>query len=156
MNMVAAATTPIENPVNHKKSFLIKYKQQVLNTINDLMLLGHTLCNAIEKLNIPHSYHRRWGRTVSKVDTPAAHQPIVPFKIHGESHKIHRGHPSGIIFIEGNLKCLIFELWEQGLQVNSHTLTSEATRLSYNFKAKSTKEKVSSMRCFVKRVGPSH
>ena len=124
--------------------------------INDLMLLGCTFCNATEKWNVHHSYHWRWRKTIAKVNELAANQTVVPFKIHGESCEIHPWCPSGLTPIEGDLKQLIFELREQGYQVNSHTLKKEAVRLSDIFKAKGTKAKVSSMRCFVKRVGLSH
>jgi hypothetical protein len=54
--MVTSAAAPIENPVKGRKSFLLKYKQFALNAINDLMLLGYSLRNATEKVNIPHIY----------------------------------------------------------------------------------------------------
>ena len=55
-----------EVPVKGRWSFLLKYKRCVLNSINDLMLLGYTLRKAAEEVNIPHGYYRTWRRTVAK------------------------------------------------------------------------------------------
>jgi len=108
--MVTAVATPVENPVKGRKSFSIKYKRQVLSSSNELMLLGHTLRNAAEKLNVHHSYLLRYMKTVAKVDKLTANQTVIPFKIHGESCKIHPGHLGELVPIEGNLRHLIFEL----------------------------------------------
>ena len=103
--MVTSVAAPIENPVKGRKSFLLKYKRDALNAMHDHMPLGYSLCNATEKVNIPHFYYQNWRRTVAKVDQLASKQTVVPFKINGESCKIHPGCPSELVPIEGDLKC---------------------------------------------------
>jgi hypothetical protein len=120
------------------------------------MLSGYTLCAAAKEFNIPHWYYKRWRETVVQVDKLSSSDAVVPFKIHGDSRKIHPGRPSELDSFQGDLTRSIFEMREQGLPVNTRTLRKEAARLSNVFKNKSTKAKISSMNRFVKRAGLSH
>ena len=85
-----------EVPVKGRRSFSLKYKRCVLNSINDLMLLGYTLRKAAEEVNIPHGYYRTWRRTVAKADSLKTNEIVPPFAIHGEIRKLHPGRPSGL------------------------------------------------------------
>ena len=154
--MLSSVATVDKKTLKGRRTFTLKYKRYALNAINDLMLLGYSLREAAECQNIPHYYYKAWRKTVAKVDQMASKQAVVPFRFNGESRKIHPGRPSGLATIEHNLTRSIFELREQGLQVNTRTLRNEAARLSHNFKAKTIKAKVSSIKRFVKRVGLSH
>jgi hypothetical protein len=149
--MVSSISLPFNKPVQVRRSFLIKYKRYAINAINDLMLSGYTLCPAAEELNIPHWYNKRWRKTVVQVDKLTSSDAVVPFKIHGNSRKIHPGRPSKIDPFEGKLTRSIFEMREQGLPVNTSTLRKEAARLLQVFKNKSTKAKISSVYHFVKK-----
>jgi len=100
-------------------------------------------------LNIPHWYYKRWRKTVVQVDNLASSDAVVPFKIHGDCRKIHPGHPSELDPFEGNLMCSIFEMREQVLPFNMHTLRKEAARLLQVFDNK-TKAKISSVNHIIK------
>ena len=134
----------------------MKFKRQALNSINDMMLHGHSVRTASNALNLPHFYYKRWRKTIVKVDKLASSDAVVPFKINGDSHKIHPGCPSALDPFQGNLMHSIFEMREQGLPVNTRTLRKEAARLSQVFKDKSIKAKISSVNHFVKKTGLSH
>jgi hypothetical protein len=107
-------------------------------------------------LHIPHWYYKRWRKTVVQVDKLTSSDAVVPFKIHGNSCKIPPSRPSELDPFEGDLTRSIFEMRDQGLPVNTRTLRKEAARLSQVFKNKSTKAKISSVNCFVKKTGLSH
>ncbi len=75
---------------------MIKYKRHAINAINainDLMLSRYTLHATTKKLNIPHWYSKWWRKTVVQVDKLVSSDAVVPFKIHGDSHKIHPSCP---------------------------------------------------------------
>jgi hypothetical protein len=114
------------------------------------MLLGYTLRKAAEEVNIPHGYYRTWRRTVAKADGLKTNKIVPPFAIHGEIRKLPPGRPSGLGDIENDLTRSVFELREQGLQVNTRTLRKEASQLSNNFKDKTTKAKITCIQRFVK------
>ncbi len=154
--MVSSISILFEKPVQIRKSYSVKFKRHAINAINDLMLHGYTLCAATKELNIPHLYYKRWRKTIVKVDKLASSDAVVPFKINGESRKIHPGRPSALDPFEGDLMRSIFEMREQGLPVNTRTLRKEAARLSQVFKDKSIKAKISSVNRFVKKTGLSH
>ena len=94
-----------DNPVKGRQSFLLKYKRGVLNSINDLMLLGYSLRKAAEEVNIPHGYYKTWRRTVAKADCLRKNEIICPFAIHGEVRKLHPGCPIGLGDIQNSLTC---------------------------------------------------
>ena len=154
--MVSSISILFEKPVQIRKSYSVKFKRHAINAINDLMLRGYTLCAATKELNIPHLYYKRWRKTIVKVDKLASSDAVVPFKINGESRKIHPGRPSALDPFEGDLMHSIFEMREQGLPVNTRTLRKEAARLSQVFRDNSIKAKISSLNRFVKKTGISH
>ena len=122
MVSVSLEAVQADNPVKGRRSFSLMYKQEVLNSINDLMLLGYSLRNAAEEVNIPHGYYKTWRRTVAKVDCLRKNEIVRPFAIHGEVCKLHPGCPTGLGDIQNSLTRTLFELREQGLQVNTHTV----------------------------------
>jgi hypothetical protein len=142
-----------DSPVKGRRSFSLKYKRGVLNSINDLMLQGYSLRRAAEELKIPHGYYKTWRRTVAKADSLRKDEAVHPFTINGEVRKLHPGRPTGLGDFQNSLTRSVFELREQGLQVNTRTVRKEASRLSEIFKDKTKIAKVSCIRRFVKRVG---
>jgi len=82
---------------------------------------------------------------VYKVYKMITSKAVVPFNIHGDSHKIAPGWPSYLNQIESNLLHALFEWREQGLQVNSRTVHKEAFQLSRDFREKSRKTKISNV-----------
>jgi hypothetical protein len=114
------------------------------------------LLTDFEEFKIPHWYYKHWRKTVTNVNKILSSKTVVPFTILGDGHRIHFGHPSEPVPIECDLMHSVFQLMEQGLQVNTHTLRNEAARLPQNFKDKSTKAKISTMHCFIQEVGLSH
>jgi hypothetical protein len=145
-----------DKPVKAMKSYSIKYKHQVINAINDLILHGHTVRTASNKLRLPHWYYKCWRKTVYNVDKMIALRIIVPYNVNGDSCKIHPGPSSHLDDIESNLSHAVFELREQGLQVNTWTVRKEASRLSHKFKGKTTMANISIVNRFINRVGLSH
>ena len=156
MVSVSLEAVQADKPVKGRRSFSLKYKRGVLNSINDLMLLGYSLRKAAEEVNIPHGYYKTWRRTVAKADCLRKNDIVRPFTIHGEVCKLHPRRPTGLGDIQNLLTCTVFELRELGLQVNTCTMRKEASRLSEIFKDKTTTVKISCIQCFVKQVGLSN
>ena len=144
------------NLAKGRRSFSLKYKRGVLNSINDLMLQGYSLRNAAKKLSIPHGYYKAWRKTVAKADSLRKDEAVPPFNINGEVRKLHPGRPNGLGYLQDSLSRSVFELREQGLQVNTRTMRKAASRLSEDFKEKTKLAKVACIRRFVKRVGLSN
>ena len=104
-----------DKPVKARKSYSIKYKRQVINSINDLILHGHTVRIASDKLRLLHWYYKCWRKTVYNVDKMIASKDIVPYNVNGDSRKLHPGQFSHLHDVESNLSRTVFELREQGL-----------------------------------------
>ena len=90
---------------------------------------------------------------VAKADSLRKDEAVHPFTINGEVCKLHPGRPTGLGDFQNSLTRSVFELREQGLQVNTHSMRKEASRLSEIFKDKTKIAKISCIRRFVKRVG---
>ena len=117
----------------------MKFKRQALNSINDMMLHGHSVRTASAALNLPHFYYKRWRKLVSSADRHISANAIVPSGITGETRKVHPGRLSQLAPFQGELLTSVFEMRQQGLPVNTRTLRKEAARVSDEFKLKSTK-----------------
>jgi hypothetical protein len=86
-------------------------------------------------LNLSLFYYRRWKNFLGKVDeldasNKAASKPTV---VSGESRQLHHGCPGILQAVENDLTHALFELHEQGLQVNTQNFCKEASRLNENF-----------------------
>jgi hypothetical protein len=112
MVSVSLKAVQADNPVKGRRSFLLKYKRGVLNSINDLMLLGYSLRKAAEEVKIPHGYYKTWRRTVAKVECLRKNEIVRPFAFHGEVRKLQPGCPAGLGDIQNSLSCTVFELRE--------------------------------------------
>lgn len=122
----------------------------------ELVLRGDSVRTASDKVGIPHWYYKRWRKTVFQVDQLLSTKAWVPFNIKGDSRKIHPGPKSQLNAIENNLTRSLFELREQGLQVNTRTLRKEAARLSTEFRGKTRTAKISCVNRYILRAGLSH
>ncbi len=134
----------------------MKFKRDALNAINECVLRGDSIRTASDKVGIPHWYYKRWRKTVFQVDQLLHTKAWVPFNIKGDSRKIHPGPKSQLNVIENDLTRSLFELREQGLQVNTRTLRKEAARLSTEFRGKTRTAKISCVNRYILRAGLSH
>jgi hypothetical protein len=71
---------------------------------------------------------------IEKMDEMELSGLFVPFKIMGDICKIHPDKPSSVSTIKCKLMCAIFDLWEQGWQVNTRTAREGASRLTHEFR----------------------
>ena len=94
--------------------------------------------------------------SVKTVDDLLQKDDLLPFNIGGDIKKLHPGRKSSLTTIKSELSCSIFELHEQGLHVNTHTVQKEASRLSSNFKNKTSTAKIRSVQRFIKSIGLCH
>jgi hypothetical protein len=113
---------------------------------------------ACRGLNLPHYYYGRWKKLLKSIDeldasNKAASKPAV---IVGESRQFHHGRPGILQAVENDLTHALFELREQGLQVNTRTVRKEASRLSESFRNKTLLAKKAIVFRFLKRVGLTH
>jgi hypothetical protein len=145
-----------EKQAQARRSFSIKYKRQAINTINNFMLHGHTICTASNAFNLPHWYYRRWRKAVMKVDQLASADTVVPSGITGDTRKVHPSRQSQLAPFKGKLFTSVFEMRRQGLLVNTCTLRKEAARVSDEFKILSTQAKISNVYHFFKILGLSN
>ena len=83
---------------------------------------------------------------------------VIPFNMHGDSHKIPQGWPSNLNHIESWKQFVACSVWVEGAgsQVNSMTVYEEAFQLSHDFRKKSSKTKMSGVSWFINRIGLSH
>lgn len=116
-----------DKPVKARKSYSIKYKYQMINSINQLILHDHTVCTASNKLGALHWYYKCWRKTVHAIDNMISVQAIVSYKIYGNIHRIHPAPLRHLINVDSNLSHAEFELRDQGLQVNTWTVHKEAS-----------------------------
>ena len=151
--MVTSLSPSPDKQVKARKSYSMKFKCEALNSINDLVLHGDSIRIASEKVGIPHWYYKCWRKTVNKVDKLLSMKAWIPFSIKGSSRKIHPGPSSQLNSIESALTCAVFELREQGLQVNMRTLRKEAERLSTEFRGKTMKAKMSCVNRYILCAG---
>jgi hypothetical protein len=111
---------------------------------------------ASEELCIPHFYYTRWKKMLEKVDDMKKTYDFIAFKIYSGSHKIHPGRSSALKELRDSLLHSIFELREQGIQVNTCTVRNQASRMSQSFNDKNMKAKKASVARFVKKMGYTH
>ena len=112
--------TPITITPVTRKSFSLEFKRYAVRYV-DLALATKraSVTVACEELCVPHFYYARWKRMLEKVDDMKKSSDFIAFKTNAGSHKIHPGRPSRLEVRDG-LSCSIFELREQGIQVNTH------------------------------------
>jgi hypothetical protein len=120
------------------------------------MKSGLSIRQAMDRLQIHHWYYARWKKVVTRVDDILQKDEAHPFDISGDIKKLHLGRPSSLTTIKRNLTRSIFELHEQGLQVNTRTVRKEASRLSSDFKNKTSTAKIRSVQRFIKSIGLRH
>jgi hypothetical protein len=142
--------------VKHCKSFTISFKRQAIGVINELMKSGLSFHQATDHLQIHHWYYARWKKTMQTVENLIKKDEVLPFSIGEHISKLHPGRQSSLTAIKNALSHSIFELHEQGLQVNTPTVWKEASRLSSNFKNKTCKGKIRSVQNFIQSIGMSH
>jgi hypothetical protein len=149
--------TPIAITPVTRKSFSLEFKRYAVRYI-DLALATKraSVTVASEELCVPHFYYARWKRMLEKVDDMKKTSEFIAFKTNAGSRKIHPGRPSGLEDIRDGLSRSIFELREQGIQVNTRTVRNEASRMSETFNQKSMKAKKASVARFVKKMGYTH
>ena len=111
-----------DSSVQSEKNFTIRFKQQVISVIDELMKSGLSIRQATDRLQIHHWYYGRWKKIVTRVDDILQKDEACPFNISGAIKKLHLGRLSSSTTIKSNLTCSIFELREQGLQVNTRTV----------------------------------
>ena len=156
MVSIAIATVLADKQARTRRSFSMKFKRQALNSINDMMLHGHSVRTASNALNLPHFYYKKWRKTVSHADRLISANAAVPSGITGDTRKVHPGRLSQLAPFQSELLTSVFEMRQQGLPVNTRTLRKEAARVSGEFKLKSTKAKIASVYRFIKKAGLSN
>ena len=146
--------------VSKRKSYSIEQKKNSVRTIKDLHSNGLLVLATCRGLNLPHYYCHRWKKLLKIVDeldtsNKAAGKPVI---ISGESRQFHHGRPGILQAVENDLTHALFELHEQGLQlqVNTRTVCKETSRLSENFRNKTLLAKKAVIFRFLKRVGLTH
>ena len=144
--------------VSKRKSYFIKYKQDAVRAIEDLHASGLSVMAACKGLNLPHYYYGRWKKLLKNIDeldasNKAASKPAV---IAGVSQQFHHGRPGILQAVENDLTHALFELREQGLQVNTQTVRKEASHLNENFWNKTLLTKKAIVYRFLKRLALTH
>jgi len=106
-----------------RKSFSLEFKHYAVCHI-ETALANKTaaITVASEELCIPHFYYARWKKMLEKVDDMKKTIDFIAFKINSRSCKIHPGCPSALKEFHDGLSRSIFELREQGIQVNTCTV----------------------------------
>ncbi len=115
--------TPIAITPVTRKSFSLEFKRYAVRYV-DLALATKraSITVSCKELCVPHFYYARWKRMLEKVDDMKKTSDFIAFKTNAGSRKIHPGRPSGIEELRDGLSRSIFELQEQGIQVNTRTV----------------------------------
>ena len=128
------------------KSFLLEFKHYAVRYIKTALAnKTATVTVACEELCNPYFYYAHWKKMLEKVDDMKKNNDFIAFKINSESCKVHPGRPSALKEIRDGLLRSIFELQEQGIQVNTCTVQNQASRMSQSFNGKSMKVKKASV-----------
>jgi hypothetical protein len=141
--------TPKTLPKKRRKALTIKEKRQTLRHIEEAIKSGLSVRAACQQVGTHHTNNNRYKVTVEKAST-------VDCKVNGGYRKIHPGKKGVLEEYKDVIERAIFELREQGIQVNTRYVRIEAGKLSPGFRAKSPVAKEHVIRRFIRRVGLCH
>ena len=108
-----------DSSVQRHKSFTIRFKWQAIGVINEVMKSRLSIYQSTDSLQIHHWHFAMWEKTMQIVDNLIEKDEVLTFSISGDIKKLNLGCPSSLTAIKSDLSCSIFELCEQGLQINT-------------------------------------
>ena len=114
MTDAAAATTTQDEVVDPdapvtRKSYDIKTKRVLVQTINTLMSSGKSPHASCAFVGIPPLYYRCWKRLLTKVDDVNATEEFVAYSTKGTNRRLHRGRTSVLAAIRPKLEAYMFK-----------------------------------------------
>jgi hypothetical protein len=125
----------------------VKEKRYKVRKIEEALKAKISLRTICAELGIRHNYYKTWKKQLEKA---------VDVKISGNCSKIHRGKKGLLEDHTAAIERAIFELREQGIQVNTRYVRVEASKLSSAFRSKTKVAKDHIVRRFIKKVGLVH
>ncbi len=138
-------------------SYTIKEKCKSVQAISMLLSKGASIRQACPLFGLPHKYYHRFKKAVNAADDlEKSNNIFVHYKVNGSTRKIHPGRPSILSAVRDDLQQFIAATRTHGIQVSSHMVRHEASRLLPNFMTKTINAREEVVNQFTKQMGLTH
>jgi hypothetical protein len=117
---------------------------------------GVSIYQSCPLFGLPHQHYYRFKKAVKVANDPEANDVFVHYKVKGTTRKIHPGRPSILASVRDDLTQFIAAMRTRGIQVSSHMVCHEASRLLPNFMTKSINAREKAVLHFAKQMGLTH
>ena len=140
--------------LSHLPGIPILFRKNGSMSVIDLFIAGDlSRCKACSLTGNPPYHYRQFKTAIKKVDDLENDNALAPFKANRRASKIHLGCPSTIGINREDLSWLVIDTRQKGIQVGTHLLHQETSRLLPLFRSKIIDAKKNIINHFTKQLG---